>query len=50
MAGYILAIAVFLGLYYSNVWNARNFPFLSPQLFSQYVLGSYFPSQSIDKN
>ncbi|TLD29496.1 putative phospholipid-transporting ATPase [Venturia nashicola] len=34
MAGYILSIAIYLGLYYGNVWNARNFPFLSPQLFS----------------
>jgi len=35
MTGYILSIAIYMSLYYSNVWNARNFPFISPQLFSQ---------------
>jgi hypothetical protein len=23
-----------MGLYYSNTWNARNFPFISPNMFS----------------
>jgi OPT family oligopeptide transporter len=32
--GYILCMALFVGLYYGNVWNALNFPFLSQQLFS----------------
>lgn len=33
--GYILCTCLFCGLYYSNMWNALNFPFLSQQLFSQ---------------
>jgi OPT family oligopeptide transporter len=32
--GYILCIALFIGLYYGNVWNALDFPFLSQELFS----------------
>ena len=32
--GYVLNIVVFLGLYYSNIWRARDFPFLSQLLFS----------------
>ncbi len=32
--GYILCMALFIGLYYGNVWSALNFPFLSQQLFS----------------
>ncbi|GMM34355.1 hypothetical protein DASC09_016800 [Saccharomycopsis crataegensis] len=31
--GYILCIVVFLGVYYGNVWKAKNFPFLSQDLF-----------------
>jgi hypothetical protein len=33
--GFILCTALYIGLYYGNVWNALNFPFLSQQLFSQ---------------
>lgn len=40
-AGYVLCMALFLGLYYGNVWQALQFPFLSQQLFS--------PSSSADK-
>jgi OPT family oligopeptide transporter len=32
--GYIICMCLFLGLYYYNVWDALNFPFLSQQLFS----------------
>lgn len=31
--GYILCIAVFIAVFYGNVWKARNFPFLSQVLF-----------------
>ncbi|KAF2399029.1 OPT superfamily oligopeptide transporter [Trichodelitschia bisporula] len=34
LLGYLLAIGCFMGLYYSNIWNARKYPFLSPNLFS----------------
>lgn len=33
MLGYILCIAVFIAVFYGNVWKARNFPFLSQVLF-----------------
>ncbi|KAF7374751.1 OPT oligopeptide transporter [Mycena sanguinolenta] len=31
--GYILCIVVFSAVYYNNIWNAKNFPFLSQELF-----------------
>jgi hypothetical protein len=34
MVGYILSIGLYSAFYYSNVWDARRFPFLSQQLFS----------------
>jgi OPT oligopeptide transporter protein len=34
MVGYILSIGLYIGLFYSNHWNSRNFPFLSPLMFS----------------
>lgn len=34
MIGWILNLAVFLGIFYSNIWRARDFPFLSQLLFS----------------
>jgi OPT family oligopeptide transporter len=33
--GFVICTALIIGLYYGNVWNARLFPFLSQQLFSQ---------------
>ncbi|OJJ49265.1 hypothetical protein ASPZODRAFT_60723 [Penicilliopsis zonata CBS 506.65] len=33
--GVILCIVVFSGVYYGNIWNAQNFPFLSQVLFSE---------------
>jgi len=35
LVGYILSIGLYMGLYYSNTWDARKFPFLSPGLFSE---------------
>lgn len=32
--GFVICTAMYIGLYYSNVWNAQNFPFLSQSLFS----------------
>lgn len=32
--GYLLCIVVFTGLYYSNVWNAQTFPFMSEELWT----------------
>lgn len=32
--GICLCVVVFAGCYYGNVWNAKNFPFLSQSLFS----------------
>jgi OPT family oligopeptide transporter len=34
LIGYVLCIVVFLGVYYGNIWRARDFPFLSQLLFS----------------
>ncbi|KAI6019141.1 OPT oligopeptide transporter protein-domain-containing protein [Pisolithus marmoratus] len=31
--GYILSIAIFMAVFYGNLWKARNFPFLSQVLF-----------------
>jgi OPT oligopeptide transporter protein len=31
--GYLLAIGVYMGLYYNNVWEAKRFPFMSTTLF-----------------
>jgi OPT family oligopeptide transporter len=33
--GFVLCTGLYIGLYYGNVWNALNFPFLSQSLFSQ---------------
>ncbi|KAF2193594.1 OPT superfamily oligopeptide transporter [Zopfia rhizophila CBS 207.26] len=34
LVGYIICIVLFIGVYYGNVWRARDFPFLSQLLFS----------------
>ncbi|EIW85092.1 OPT oligopeptide transporter [Coniophora puteana RWD-64-598 SS2] len=31
--GYVLCMVVFIGIFYGNVWQAQNFPFLSQLLF-----------------
>ncbi|KAF8135498.1 OPT oligopeptide transporter protein-domain-containing protein [Boletus edulis] len=33
--GYILCMVVFVAVYYNNIWQAENFPFLSQLLFYQ---------------
>ncbi|KAK7016289.1 OPT superfamily oligopeptide transporter [Favolaschia claudopus] len=38
--GYILCIVVFIAVYYNNIWNAKDFPFLSQDLF--YANGSVY--------
>lgn len=32
-AGYLISIFLYMGIYYSNTWDARRFPFISPMLF-----------------
>lgn len=34
LVGYLVSIALYMGLYYNNTWNARKFPFLSQLMFS----------------
>lgn len=34
LMGYLLSIGIYMGLFYSNMWRARDFPFLSPLMFS----------------
>jgi OPT family oligopeptide transporter len=34
LVGYLISIALYMGLFYSNTWNARSFPFLSQLMFS----------------
>lgn len=43
--GYVIWYPAMLGLYYSNTWNAKNFPFMSTSLFSSN--GSTFSTTSI---
>ncbi|KAH9176674.1 OPT oligopeptide transporter protein-domain-containing protein [Lactarius sanguifluus] len=31
--GYILCMVVFVAVYYNNIWDSKNFPFLSQELF-----------------
>jgi hypothetical protein len=33
MIGYLLCIVLFMGIYYGNVWESQNFPFMSQLLF-----------------
>jgi OPT family oligopeptide transporter len=40
--GFVICTALYIGLYYSNVWNATNFPFLSQQLFSSASNSTHF--------
>ncbi|KAF4340976.1 OPT superfamily oligopeptide transporter [Fusarium beomiforme] len=35
LAGYLLCIALFLCVYYGNIWDSQKFPFLSQLLFSR---------------
>ncbi|KAJ7124721.1 OPT oligopeptide transporter protein-domain-containing protein [Mycena filopes] len=38
--GYLLCMVVFVAVYYNNIWNAKDFPFLSQELF--YPNGSVY--------
>ncbi|TID15601.1 OPT superfamily oligopeptide transporter [Venturia nashicola] len=42
LVGYFLCIAVFTGVYYGNIWNARKFPFLSQLLFTEASNGTHY--------
>ncbi|KAI0001375.1 OPT oligopeptide transporter protein-domain-containing protein [Russula compacta] len=33
LIGYILCMVVFVAVYYNNIWESKNFPFLSQELF-----------------
>lgn len=50
--GIMTCYALFMGLYYGNIWNAKDFPFVSQELFSttsnstNYVI--YKQSQILD--
>ncbi|KAF4614385.1 hypothetical protein G7Y89_g15352 [Cudoniella acicularis] len=35
LIGYLLCIVLFMGLYYGNLWESQNFPFLSQLLFDE---------------
>jgi len=47
-------MGIFIGLYYGNIWNALQFPFLSQQLFSpasnETLFDVYNQSAILDKN
>ncbi|KAJ5933586.1 OPT peptide transporter Mtd1 [Penicillium verhagenii] len=43
--GYLIWYPAMLGLYYSNIWNAKDFPFMSTSLFSSN--GTTFSTTSI---
>lgn len=41
--GYLLCVVVFMAAYYGNVWNARNFPMLSQELYyANSTAGNYY--------
>lgn len=40
--GYLICIILFAGVYYGNVWRARDFPFLSQMLYSETSTGSNY--------
>src|SRR4051794_17328179 len=54
LIGYSLSIGIYMGLYYSNTWNARRLPFLSQLMYSaqstsqKYV--KYNQSKILDSN
>ncbi|MCJ1411801.1 hypothetical protein MMC19_005893 [Ptychographa xylographoides] len=54
LVGYLLCICVFMGVYYMNVWNAQDFPFLSQLLFSNTsnstVFAQYNQTAVLDSN
>jgi hypothetical protein len=40
--GFILSYAVFIGVYYMNIWRAKDFPFLSQLLFTDASNGTNY--------
>jgi hypothetical protein len=42
LVGYFLCIAVFMAVYYGNIWNAQKFPFLSQLLFTEASNGTHY--------
>lgn len=42
LIGLLSCIVLFMGLFYSNTWNARNFPFLSQLLYTAKSNGTYY--------
>ncbi|KAL1989102.1 hypothetical protein VTN96DRAFT_5865 [Rasamsonia emersonii] len=40
--GYLGCIILFMGIYYGNVWNSQNFPFLSQLLFTNNFNSTYY--------
>lgn len=40
--GYLGCIILFMGIYYGNVWNSQNFPFLSQLLFTNNSNSTYY--------
>jgi OPT family oligopeptide transporter len=48
-SGYLISIGLYMGLYYSNMWNARSFPFLSPMLFSDKSNSTKYVTYDIKK-
>lgn len=40
--GYLGCVVLFMGLYYGNVWNAKQFPFLSQVLFTAESNGTVY--------
>jgi OPT oligopeptide transporter protein len=35
LVGYLLAIGIYMAIYYNNLWDAKRFPFMSTTLFSE---------------
>ena len=42
LIGYLLGICVFMGVFYMNIWRAKDFPFLSQLLFSGTSNGTHY--------
>ncbi|KAF2401938.1 OPT superfamily oligopeptide transporter [Trichodelitschia bisporula] len=40
--GYVLCIFVFVGIYYGNIWNSYNLPFLNQGLWTEASNSTYF--------
>jgi hypothetical protein len=46
--GYLLGIVLSIGLYYGNVWNAKDFPFMSQLLFFDNSTSDNFQPYNLD--